>query len=545
MHRRFSSPARTWLKKWCWLSGPALGAAIPLGIVLAVALVHVDRDWVSRGDYAFIELSTRSALHGHALVGPYSRYGWNHPGPAMFYWYAPFFWSFRQRPESLGVAAASFNLVAMVTCVAVTGIASGKRAAWVSAVGACLVVRVWGFSWIDRIWNPFIVLTAILASAFLGAGFLAGRKWLLAGFVGVSSFCVQSHVGTAPLIGLMSLYLIAASVPALRREAWAVWKLPILAAAGAAVLAWSLPVYEQLTGHPGNVGQILQFVRNSEADHGLREVLDKVVVQLTLNKLDLISNVVSTKRMLPMATPAKILLLVVLLGVNAFGVWANRRAGRNFERHLCLLAILGTAAVILSGLRVVGELEGYLTMPALAVGVLLWAGAVLTTSAMALQWLDARMSIQARVRAMSVMIVGVATVVGSGWSSYDTIARKDPQRSLQVGPSPDTDAIGIADTIRNAVPEGVRRVRLEADGPNYSTAGMVGNQIELGGFEVRVKPSLDVYFGRERRADGCESFVVRVGGDGQPRVVGAGQILGTYAGHLMQARMVQPPGRCE
>src|SRR5205807_1160723 len=40
------------------------------------------------GDNPLLELATQDALHGHQLLGPYSRFGWHHPGPAYFYWLA-------------------------------------------------------------------------------------------------------------------------------------------------------------------------------------------------------------------------------------------------------------------------------------------------------------------------------------------------------------------------------------------------------------------------------------------------------------------------
>ena len=40
-------------------------------------------------DFALLELSTDEALRGTQLLGPYSRFGWRHPGPAYFYLQAP------------------------------------------------------------------------------------------------------------------------------------------------------------------------------------------------------------------------------------------------------------------------------------------------------------------------------------------------------------------------------------------------------------------------------------------------------------------------
>ena len=56
---------------------------VPLFVLLGRAIFG---SWTTVADYAALELRTR-AVGGTdtPLVGPYSRYGWNHPGPLVFY----------------------------------------------------------------------------------------------------------------------------------------------------------------------------------------------------------------------------------------------------------------------------------------------------------------------------------------------------------------------------------------------------------------------------------------------------------------------------
>ena len=64
--------------------------AIAVAIVLVPIIVLLGRaifgSWTTVADYAALELRTR-AVGGTdtPLVGPYSRYGWNHPGSLLFY----------------------------------------------------------------------------------------------------------------------------------------------------------------------------------------------------------------------------------------------------------------------------------------------------------------------------------------------------------------------------------------------------------------------------------------------------------------------------
>ena len=105
--------------------------------VLVHAVGQIHRAPLYGGDYALLEMGARSALHGVQRVGPYSRFGWDHPGPATFYWSAPFYALSGQRPEGLGVAALVSNIAAVAAIVVVARRAAGVVAAW-TAVAAAL-----------------------------------------------------------------------------------------------------------------------------------------------------------------------------------------------------------------------------------------------------------------------------------------------------------------------------------------------------------------------------------------------------------------------
>jgi len=275
----------------------------PALVILVVALANVDRSGISRGDYALIEMQTRSALQGEALVGSYSRWGWNHPGPMMFYWFAPFFGLFGERPESLGVAAATLNAACFGGLVVAAGRAAGRRAAWVTAAGVVAVVWAWGFSWLDRVWNPFLVLVPLLATVFFAAALCAGRRWFAVATVVSASFVVQSHVGSAPVVLAIVAYAFGMALLEVGRGGgWREWRWPLVVAVGATGLLWALPVFEQLTGRPGNIGELIQFFRATDGGQSIRSVMDKMTVELTLTKQGTISNVVSRVRPLPLPT---------------------------------------------------------------------------------------------------------------------------------------------------------------------------------------------------------------------------------------------------
>src|SRR4051794_25828124 len=71
-----------------------LAAGLLLAPVLLLATGLFEREAPDRpptGDYAVLELYTRLAMHGEQRLGPYSRFHFQHPGPAYFYAAVPLY----------------------------------------------------------------------------------------------------------------------------------------------------------------------------------------------------------------------------------------------------------------------------------------------------------------------------------------------------------------------------------------------------------------------------------------------------------------------
>ena len=67
--------------------------ALIVGVVIAVGVAETRRAprIFPLADIAVLEMYVRNALTGSLLVGPYSRFGWHHPGPLYFYLIAPLY----------------------------------------------------------------------------------------------------------------------------------------------------------------------------------------------------------------------------------------------------------------------------------------------------------------------------------------------------------------------------------------------------------------------------------------------------------------------
>jgi hypothetical protein len=213
------------------------------------------------GDGAMIELYTLYASQARQMLGPYSQFGWHHPGPLMFYLLAPIAELSGQTGLGTNVGAITFNLAALALIAWVmTRHASDRRLPLLLAAALLLyVVRVPDL--LGSSWNPHLTVLPFAALVVLTGASVAGDPAVLPAVALLASLVVQSHVGYAPValaLGAVSVASILAFIghTANRRSARG-WSLVI--AIQVLQLVWFLPVAEQLTGRPGNMTLIWRF----------------------------------------------------------------------------------------------------------------------------------------------------------------------------------------------------------------------------------------------------------------------------------------------
>src|SRR6266851_7565064 len=92
------------------------GMAIAVLFVWALRLCSIARHaaptWPT-SDGAMIELYTVHASHAAQFLGPYSQYGWHHPGPMLFYLLAPFYELSGHATFGLNAGALVINIVSL------------------------------------------------------------------------------------------------------------------------------------------------------------------------------------------------------------------------------------------------------------------------------------------------------------------------------------------------------------------------------------------------------------------------------------------------
>ena len=227
-----------------------------LGVGVAIAAVHLARlAWYPASDLALAELAVRRVGTSHTpLLGAYSRYGWAHPGPALWYVLAPWYRLGGQRSATLLAGVFLLDVAAVVTALGVLLRRAGARVTIVA--GALLIPLLVGIGTNDLLipWNarayvlPLIALTVLAWSAGLG-----DDRWTLAAVVVVGGLVAQAHAGTLLLVALCTVWALAG----LRHRAD---RRSVLAyAAVAAAIVWLPAIVDAVAHHGGNLGTLIGF----------------------------------------------------------------------------------------------------------------------------------------------------------------------------------------------------------------------------------------------------------------------------------------------
>lgn len=257
-------------------------ALVPL-FVLGIQLLR-GGDYAPYGDGALIELGVREVGHHAVLLGPYSRFGWFHPGPMMFYVLAVPYRLLAGHSLAINLAAVTINGAALAGIAWIAHRRGGFPLFTVTLAVFTLFLQILGPGHWNSPWNPTITVMPFALLLFVAWELARGKAWAGVGAVGITSFIVQSHV--LRLLACTALIVAATVLGAFaisraRREEPDRWsirrrnlvRVSVIAAALASVL-WMPPIVQQLTRDPGNLGLILRSQRDARPDHTLHEGLD-------------------------------------------------------------------------------------------------------------------------------------------------------------------------------------------------------------------------------------------------------------------------------
>lgn len=349
--------------------------------IIVTVVVYSGRAYLPGGDIAIIDLRVRDVFTSALpLVGPYSRYGWNHPGPALFYALAPLNVLTGGAAWSTLVGGALLQGLAIVLTV---------RLAWqrAGAFGALLIATAISLTAVgatERLflvpWNPHIALPffALFVLQVWSVGL--GHYRHVVGATIVGSFLVQSHVGYAPLVAGGAVWAAVVVLLDLRQDRSPLrnWFRSLAWGSAAAVVLWAPPIVQQFDGTPGNLGELLRFARRADGvglDAGLGVFAGAFgFVPPWLGGTE------PRQPFTDAIEPSSLGWLLIPILVLIVGWVVARRAGprgRECGRLLTLVAVMGAIGALAIA-RVDPPLDSYLFLWRSSIATLIVAGVLMT-----------------------------------------------------------------------------------------------------------------------------------------------------------------------
>jgi len=250
-----------------------IASIAPLVAALINACVS---DWAPYGDFAIINVRVRDIWSANTpLTGLYSRPGWNHPGPMMFWALSPF--------SGLSGGSARWVLIGGVVIAGVfistalfLAFRQSRSLFVFTALLWLLSLRALPFDVVFEYWNPWMPLPALILLLVLALRVSVGKTRDLIGVVVVGSFAVQTHIGTALIVGTISLFAFGCvAFDAYRERALPTGFRSIAGwVAGLSMLLWTAPFIGAVRRDPGNLGAVFKyFLAGSHPSVGIANAL--------------------------------------------------------------------------------------------------------------------------------------------------------------------------------------------------------------------------------------------------------------------------------
>ena len=479
--RRFSadrmSPA-TWLLI-CLL----LVALFPAAVVVIRAAMT---DWEPAGDQSLIVLRMFDSGTAHTpLLGPWSRFGWDHPGPLLFWVGAPAL--ALAGPPGVLAALGAISSAAVVGTVWAARRLGGNEFAIVVTAAAAVLINTHGVIRITDPWNPWVTVLPLLCYLFMVPAAAQTRSaWAAAVAVATGSYTAQSHLGNAPVVVatagagiiLWGWTRRSATVTAPAAEVGTTGDASpnqgtasflsryrrVFAAVGLVAFAlalWSGPIIDQLTNDPGNLKALVEFAADSpEKPEALSSSLG-----VAARELGFVPAWIGAFEGVWPVTPAPIWTLAIVplaLVVGLTPLVARTVGSPPGRRPLALFTGAVFAAAVFTVTRTTGGLINYVLRWT-------WPVAVLATAVALLPLVDLlnRHDLPRRRVLRSVGAAMAALVVVVASASSTAVAWRDPVMPM---PANDPTTRDFSRQIRSVLPRGTYSLRY-FDSRQFSAVG--------------------------------------------------------------------------
>ena len=458
----------------------------------------LDLDWRPSGDWAAIVLRTEDVGSLWPLVGPYSRFGWNHPGPLLFWLLSIPYHLFGGRPESILAATALLNAVTVAAIAAVAWRRGRLPLVALTMLTTAILFHALGPVLLRDPWNPYVTLLPLALFVLLAWSVADGDHWMWPPLVFVASVELQSHIGYLPMLAVV---ITAAAVMAWRRRASTPLLPPdprarrVLLAVGATVLVicWLPVLVDQFTG-TGNVGTVIGWFASPDgAAAGFGTALEEMAGQLQVLDAPWLGakELAGPDGQLLGASASALLLPFAAMGL---AIWATVRLRADSALRFLLLSTALAAAGFLATARVIGPVYNWIVRWWWVIAALWWLSVAWAAWTVLLRFVrseDLRRGLTTALAAVAALgILGAVTPIVD-------------RSAGAVAPNAATSEVlgnflePVVDAVLDAGP-----VLVETTG---SVRGDYGDAIryalERAGVDVAVPPELVTHFGPERSTD--------------------------------------------
>lgn len=475
-----------------WLSSRRRHVAVAALVLVALApflvaiVTRAGRDYMPVGDIALMDLRVRDVGgQDTPLVGVYSRFGWNHPGPAAYYLVAPLS-ILAGGPAWATLVGHVIFQAAVVGAIAVVAWRSGGLSRLLAALAIVgLAFGAMGPSMVLEAWNPNVAYPTFVLFVLLAWILSDGTPRVLPAVALVGTILVQSHLGYLPLVGAATV--VALILCARAGQGWSAFRRPTAWTLGTLAVLWAPPLLHEVL-HPSNVRALARAQTDpSEPLLGLSDAAGVLAEEFRVpppwlggeHRLDEFTSTV---------LPTSAWWLLVPLGLLIVAALATRR--RSTRGSAELLALTATLLVVgmVSIARVVGGAERYVfywrvPLALLVVFVAGWA-----------VWLAA--GLDEHLRARRVAGAGLAAIVVAASTTLSV-------RIAQVDDMSDAEPLAheAVASARSALPDG-RPVLVRAAGVGFlGIERTVINELDRRGAHVFTDEEFGFMVGDARTAD--------------------------------------------
>jgi hypothetical protein len=476
---------------------------------IAAGLSALHLDWHPSGDWALLAMRIEDVGQATPLLGPYSRFGWNHPGP-LLYWAlaAPYHLLGWSAPAMLA-ATAFLNAAALGGTVALAWRRGRLPLAALTTLALSILTSTMGPELLRDPWNPYITVlpTALLIVLCWSAA--EGDRWAWPAAFAIGSFIVQSHIGYAVIVvavGATAMVLAwrnrpeVAVVPAGDRQR----RLLLAAISAVLIICWIPVLIDQFFG-TGNLTEILRYFSDSaDRPAGLHDALAQAADNLQVRDAGW-HGVITTVGADGAVEGGRLSALLVPIALYATTLAAAVITGARSALRFQIITGVAVVSGILATSRITGPMFGYLIRWWWVLACLWWLSVV--WSAISAVLASSRTPQLVR-QILPVAVVGLCMIpaFGGARSSAHAADRALPPEAsssllLHDLLPPLIGALGSLDDVDD--------VRVEMINSTWGTmADGVRYAISHAGDEVVVDPQYGFKFGEHRSAESRKADAV-------------------------------------